>query len=104
MKSSIGRMTLVILGIIVFINTFLPATQAWDNCPFGFENEEYPGSCWRYTDTNDDGICDLSQENPEGGTNGVTDNDSNSIPGFDIGILVVAGIVVLALLGKKSFR
>ena len=92
------------LGIMVFIGTYLPATQAWDNCPFGFENEEYPGSCWRYTDTNNDGICDLSQENPNGETNGVTENDSNSIPGFNIGILVVAGLVALTLVGKKIVR
>jgi len=104
MKLQKIRITVVIISMVIFIGVSLPAVQAWDNCPFGFEDEEYPGSCWRYTDTNGDGICDLSQENPEGTTSGVTDNNNNSTPGFDIGILVVAGIVALALMGKKLLR
>ncbi|MCK5031865.1 MAG: hypothetical protein KAR64_10400 [Thermoplasmatales archaeon] len=38
---------------------------AWNNCPFGEINETYPGNCGRYIDTDDDGICDLSQPAPE---------------------------------------
>jgi hypothetical protein len=38
--------------------------QAWDSCPFGLENDPYPGECGRYIDTNQDGICDLSQPAP----------------------------------------
>lgn len=30
-------------------------------CPFGRVNDPYPGECGRYTDLNDDGLCDLSQ-------------------------------------------
>lgn len=37
---------------------------AWDDCPFGLENDEYPGECGRYVDTNNDGICDHSQSEP----------------------------------------
>jgi hypothetical protein len=99
-----AKMAAILIWMIIFIGVSLPVVQAWDNCPFGFEDEEYPGSCWRYTDTNDDGICDLSQENPEGTTSGVTDNKSNSTPGFDIGLLVVAVIVALALMGKNLLR
>lgn len=30
-------------------------------CPFGQVNDPYPGQCKRYVDTNDNGICDLSE-------------------------------------------
>jgi hypothetical protein len=40
-------------------------TVAWENCPFGEINEPFPGTCGRYTDTDNDGICDLSQPAPE---------------------------------------
>lgn len=43
----------------------LPATAlAWDDCPKGWVNDPYPGACRRYVDTNNDGICDLSQPKP----------------------------------------
>lgn len=32
-----------------------------NTCPFGLENDPYPGRCFRYVDTNNDGICDRSQ-------------------------------------------
>lgn len=41
------------------------SVNAWDNCPFGEINEPYPGTCGRYTDTDQDNICDLSQSSPE---------------------------------------
>jgi hypothetical protein len=42
-----------------------PSTAlAWDNCPKGLVNDPYPGECRRYVDTNNDGICDLSQSEP----------------------------------------
>ena len=31
------------------------------DCPFGRVNDPYPGECGRYTDGNNDGVCDLSQ-------------------------------------------
>ncbi|MFH1013081.1 MAG: hypothetical protein V1769_01045 [Thermoplasmatota archaeon] len=56
--------SLMILIILTFI--FLGyGVHAWDNCPFGEENESYPGTCARYTDTDKDNICDLSQPAPE---------------------------------------
>jgi hypothetical protein len=42
-----------------------PSSLAWDNCPFGEVNEPYPGTCGRYTDSDNDGICDLSQSSPD---------------------------------------
>lgn len=38
--------------------TATPGTVA---CPFGRVNDPYPGQCKRYVDTNDNGICDLSE-------------------------------------------
>lgn len=44
----------------------LPSSAlAWDNCPKGLVNDPYPGACRRYVDTNGDGICDLSQPEPQ---------------------------------------
>ena len=39
--------------------------NAWENCPFGEINEPFPGTCGRYTDSDNDNICDLSQPAPE---------------------------------------
>ncbi|MBE9472097.1 MAG: hypothetical protein IMY75_08345 [Chloroflexi bacterium] len=30
-------------------------------CPFGKVNDPYPGTCGRYVDANENGICDLSE-------------------------------------------
>jgi hypothetical protein len=54
---------LFILGILLlflFPNIILK-TRAEEDCPFGYRQDPYPGKCWRYVDTNNDGICDLSQ-------------------------------------------
>jgi len=54
------------VGLVSF-NLFLISgiAQTWDSCPFGLENDLYPGECGRYVDSNNDGICDLSQPSPE---------------------------------------
>ena len=54
---------LTIILILVVFNSI--SIYAWDNCPFGFEDDPYPGECKRYIDTDGDGICDLSQPAPE---------------------------------------
>ena len=38
---------------------------AWEDCPKGMVNDEYPGSCPRYIDTDENGICDHSEPAPE---------------------------------------
>lgn len=50
--------------VLVFI-VFPSASYAWDDCPFGLEDDAYPGDCARYIDTDGDGICDHSQPAPE---------------------------------------
>jgi hypothetical protein len=49
--------------ILTMLN--ISTVVAWDNCPFGEINDTYPGNCGRYIDTDNDGICDLSQPAPE---------------------------------------
>ena len=31
------------------------------SCPRGVENDPAPGDCFQYTDTNDNGLCDLGE-------------------------------------------
>jgi hypothetical protein len=38
--------------------------QAQTDCPFGLTNDPAPGQCGRYTDTDGNSICDLSQPSP----------------------------------------
>ncbi len=62
-----GILLLFILLITIsisLINLNVSMAQVWDSCPFGLENDPYPGECGRYIDTNQDGICDLSQPEP----------------------------------------
>jgi len=49
----------IILGPIV--------VYAWNDCPYGLIDDPFPGSCPRYTDTNNNDICDHS-ESPTDGT------------------------------------
>lgn len=64
----------IILPTIIFILVAFSSISiyAWDNCPFGLEDDPYPGECKRYIDTDGDGICDRSQPAPE-------DRDTNVI-------------------------
>lgn len=41
------------------------ASGLWNSCPRGEVNDAYPGDCHDYIDTNNDGICDRSQSNPQ---------------------------------------
>uniref|UniRef100_A0A7C3NGM1 DUF4405 domain-containing protein n=1 Tax=candidate division WOR-3 bacterium TaxID=2052148 RepID=A0A7C3NGM1_UNCW3 len=47
------------LLLIVTLSFF---TYGKDYCPFDKKNDPYPGMCGRYTDENNDSICDLSQD------------------------------------------
>jgi hypothetical protein len=41
-----------------------PSTPLRTGCPFGKINDPYPGSCFRYLDTNNNKICDYSEPAP----------------------------------------
>jgi len=50
-----------VLALVFF---FALQASSWEDCPFERINDTYPGECGRYTDTNLDAICDLSQTRP----------------------------------------
>ncbi|OGD54691.1 hypothetical protein A3J78_01480 [Candidatus Beckwithbacteria bacterium RBG_13_35_6] len=76
----------IIIIIILFLIPFFTFDRvyAWDDCPFGQVNDEYPGDCGRFIDTDKDGICDYSQPAPEdrqadtAGAEQITKNTSTS--------------------------
>jgi hypothetical protein len=53
------------------------AVYAWNDCPYGLVDDPFPGQCPRYVDTNQDGICDLSQSPPDDIVNTSTTNAEN---------------------------
>ena len=57
------KILIILLGITL-ISVISTNALAWDDCPFGLKDEPYPGTCWRYVDKNNDGICDHSQKEP----------------------------------------
>jgi len=69
----------IILSTLIFILVAFSSISiyAWDNCPFGLEDDPYPGECKRYIDTDGDGICDLSQPAPEDRDTSVSLNEEN---------------------------
>ncbi len=69
--------TCLTITLFFFLMTS-PTLLAWDNCPFGIINDEYPGDCGRYLDTNNDGICDQSQPNPATSQNQEVENNETS--------------------------
>lgn len=66
---------IIILSMIFTQFLSFNIAAAWDDCPFGFEDEPYPGTCWRYVDTNGDGICDHSQSKPNSEESEVANQD-----------------------------
>lgn len=47
---------IIVLALIVFSGYVVGV-----DCPFGLENDSYPGDCGRYVDSGGDGLCDLSE-------------------------------------------
>jgi hypothetical protein len=56
------------LFALVYGFAFPSSALAWNDCPKGWVDDPYPGACRRYVDTNNDGICDLSQSEPVAAT------------------------------------
>ena len=105
---NLGKSHTLSLSItILFTFTILTQTvHAWDNCPFGEVNESYPGTCGRYTDTDNDNICDLSQPSPESrvqidekNNSTITANvETKSNSGVNYYFLPIAGILIIIYL------
>lgn len=51
-----------ILLIILLISLSWTAAMAWNDCPGGLINDPYPGQCGDYIDSDNNGICDRSQQ------------------------------------------
>jgi hypothetical protein len=60
-----GKLITLLTIIFILVSFSSISIYAWDNCPFGLEDDPYPGECKRYIDTDGDGICDHSQPAPE---------------------------------------
>lgn len=59
---------LVFISLLILIignKELFGEIYAWDNCPKGMVNDEYPGSCPLYVDTDENGICDHSEPAPK---------------------------------------
>jgi hypothetical protein len=69
----------ITLSTIIFILIVFSSISiyAWDNCPYGLEDDPYPGECKRYIDTDGDGICDRSQGAPEDRNTSIFLNEEN---------------------------
>lgn len=50
--------------ILAVLLMFSLTVYSWEDCPKGLVNDTYPGECGEYVDTNDNGICDHSEEMP----------------------------------------
>lgn len=73
------KITIILILLFAFVLAFKPVSiYAWDDCIFGKVNDEYPGDCARYIDTDNDDICDHSQPAPEDRDSFKTTNQENS--------------------------
>lgn len=52
---------IIIGGILLTFLLFLPGLTAVKKCPLGLVNDTFPGRCPLYQDTQQKGVCDLSQ-------------------------------------------
>jgi hypothetical protein len=100
--NKIYKKMIIALGILIIFTSLNISVLAWDDCPFGYENESYPGTCWRYIDQNNDGICDHSQKEPKEVTQTETnEGNSSSIKQESIRfpiLLIVSLIITLILI------
>lgn len=109
----------IIITILVLLTITLiiaPNVAAWDDCPYGFEEDQCPGTCWRYIDTNNDEICDHSQEEPATsretteqessseaqGLNKNANNQNNVLKIIILSFIIVLILIIITQLLKKS--
>lgn len=57
-------MKLFLLIALLLLVSCSPASEEVysPECPSGIVNDTFPGMCGSYTDSNDNGICDLSEK------------------------------------------
>ncbi|MFA5993063.1 MAG: hypothetical protein WC796_05135 [Candidatus Pacearchaeota archaeon] len=66
----LNLLTVILVAILVII----PIVSAVD-CPRGIVNDSYPGICGLYTDSNNNEVCDLSEDT----TTNIADTEINPI-------------------------
>lgn len=99
--------SIVTLSTIFFSLTLFSLNAiAWEDCPFGYEDKPYPGTCWRYIDENTDGICDLSQEEPIVEAQNKNTHSNNSFQNqnstrFPLMLIISFLIIVLLIIGLR---
>ena len=92
-----------ILIVSMFLLMPIVSFASWDDCSHGKTDGscEYPGECGRYTDTNNDAICDHSQEAPVAVNNIKQSNQLNAIAAVDntksknYPLFVIAAIITI---------
>lgn len=75
-ESRSHRLIISSVSFLLILMSLSYTVYAWDNCPFGEINEPFPGTCGRYTDTDVDGICDLSQPPPDARSEAFEETDN----------------------------
>lgn len=70
-----------IIVVGVFLLFPVVSFAQWDDCPHGKTEDscEYPGECGRYVDTDNDAVCDHSQESPVQKTGSVEDSATSDV-------------------------
>ncbi len=85
---------IITLSLVVLWFSLIPSAFAWNDCPFGLKNDPYPGQCPKYVDTNQNGICDHSEDPPADTSN--TTSDTNRMPLMAV-IISLATLLLVAL-------
>ncbi|EKQ54643.1 MAG: hypothetical protein B655_0634 [Methanobacterium sp. Maddingley MBC34] len=68
------------LYVVLLIVLLTPiAVYAWNDCPYGLLNDPFPGQCPRYTDTNQNNICDHSESPSSTTLNNNSTNQQTSV-------------------------
>lgn len=95
------KIIIAIPVLILLINLQPVFAITWLNCPFGKINDPYPGLCARYTDTDQDGICDNSQPDPA--NRKITTNTQSDKPATINYYLLEITVILLLLYGLSKY-
>jgi hypothetical protein len=90
------------LYVVLLIVLLTPiAVYAWNDCPYGLLNDPFPGQCPRYTDTNQNDICDHS-ESPSSTT--LNSSSANQQTGVNDGNGTVSDVQEVKSVPAESYN
>lgn len=90
------------LYVVLLIVLLTPiAVYAWNDCPYGLLNDPFPGQCPRYTDTNQNDICDHS-ESPSSTT--LNSSSTNQQTGVNDGNGTVSDVQEASSVPAESYN